>query len=55
MCAIVPDELPYIQLSGGETVELDVCFELPESETGLILFYGPPNDESARWMRLPDN
>ena len=53
-CGALPDELPYIQLSGGEAVELDVCFEIPESETGLILFYGPPNDESTRWMRMPE-
>ena len=54
-CGALPDELPYIQLSGGEAAELDVCFEIPESETDLILFYGPPNDESTRWMRMPDN
>ena len=53
--AIPPDELPYIQLSGGEAAELDICFELPESETDLVLFYGPPNDESARWLRMPEN
>ena len=53
-CGALPDELPYIQLSGGEAAELDVCFEIPESETGLILFYGPPNDESTRWMRMPE-
>ena len=54
-CGALPDELPYIELSGGEAAELDVCFEIPESETGLILFYGPPNEESARWMRMPEN
>ena len=53
-CGALPDELPYIQLSGGEAVELDVCFEIPKSETDLILFYGPPNDESTRWMRMPE-
>ena len=53
-CGALPDELPYIQLSGGEAAELDVCFEIPESETDLILFYGPPNDESTRWMRMPE-
>ena len=53
-CGALPDELPYVQLSGGEAAELDVCFEIPESETGLILFYGPPNDESTRWMRMPE-
>ena len=53
-CGALPDELPYVQLSGGEAVELDVCFEIPESETDLILFYGPPNDESTRWMRMPE-
>ena len=53
-CGALPDELPYIQLSGGEAAELDVCFEIPESETGLILFYGPPNDESTRWMKMPE-
>ena len=54
-CGALPDALPYVELSGGGAVELDVCFEIPESETGLILFYGPPNDESARWMRMPEN
>ena len=54
-CGALPDELPYIQLSGGESVELDVCFEIPESETDLILFYGPPNDESTRWMKMPES
>ena len=53
-CGALPDELPYIQLSGGEAAELDVCFEIPESETDLILFYGPPNDESTRWMKMPE-
>ena len=53
--AVAPDEMPYIQLSGGEAADLDVCFELPESETGLVLFYGYPNDESIRWMRMPEN
>ena len=53
--AIHPDELPYIQLSGGESAELDICFKLPESETDLILFYGSPNEESTRWLRMAES
>ena len=54
-CGALPYEMPYIELSGGEAAELDVCFEIPESETGLILFNGHPNEESTRWMKMPES
>ena len=54
-CGALPDDLLYIELSGGGAVELDVCFEIPESETGLILVYGSLSDGSTRWMRVPEN
>ena len=54
-CGAISDALPLLELSGGEAGEIDVCFELPESETDLILFHGFLHDESARWLRMPEN
>ncbi len=51
-CGAIPDEL-NLTLSGGEAGEGNVCFELPQSETDLILIYG--HEENARWLRLPEN
>ena len=53
-CGAISHALPILELSGGEAGEMDVCFEIPQTETDLILFYGSLNEDSARWLRLPE-
>ena len=55
-CGVIPDELDADLFRGG-SVEGNVCFHIPQSETDLILFYDPMlsfNKFDRRWMRLPN-
>lgn len=50
-CGIVPDliEEPF----PGGTIEGNVCFQIPESETDLILVYDSSIESQRRWLKLP--
>ena len=50
-CGIVPDliEEPF----PGGTIEGNVCFQIPESETDLILIYDSSIESQRRWLKLP--
>ena len=53
-CGVIPDDLDAELFLGG-MVEGNVCFEIPESETDLILFYDPFfGSAERRWMRMPE-
>ena len=53
-CGVIPDELNLSLFLRG-TGEGNVCFEIPQSETDLILIYEPRFSDAAdrRWMKLP--
>ena len=50
-CGTVPDEIedPFT----GIMAEGNVCFQIPESETDLILIYDSSVESQRRWMKLP--
>lgn len=50
-CGIIADELNVGLFLGG-VAEGNVCFEIPESETDLILFYDRESVSDRRWMTL---
>ncbi len=54
-CDEIPDELSADLFLGG-VAEGNTCFEIPQSETDLILFYDPDpwSESERRWMRLPN-
>ena len=51
-CGEVPDRLSADLFPGG-VAEGNVCFEIPQSETDLILFHDPIFGP-RKWMRLPN-
>ena len=51
-CGVIPDNLNVSLFLGG-IGEGNVCFEIPQSETDLILIYEPSRDAAGRrWMTL---
>ena len=58
-CGVIPDELSLKLFKGG-TGEGNVCFEIPEAESDLILLYEPSfsfDETVRRWLRAakPDS
>ena len=55
-CGVVPDELSLSLVRGG-TGEGNVCFEIPESESDLVLFFYPsdsPDGSDRRWLKVAE-
>ena len=51
-CGVTPDELEGELFPGGKT-QGNICFEVPQSESGFILIYQPEYEvESRRFLRL---
>ena len=53
-CGVVPDELS-LSLFGGGRGEGNVCFEIPNSESDLVLFYEPSEESDGserRWLKV---
>ena len=56
-CGVIPEPLSVKIFKGG-TGEGNICFQIPETESDLILFYGPLfsfNDSDRRWLIVPPN
>ena len=56
-CGVIPDELS-LKLFRGGTGEGNVCFQIPDTESDLILFYDPLfsfNHSDRRWLVVPPN
>ena len=55
-CGVIPDELG-VKLFRGGVGEGNVCFEVPEGETDMVLFYEPLlsfDDSDRRWLQVAD-
>ena len=53
-CGIIPDRLDREIFPGGRA-EGNVCFEIPETERGLILIYKPGySEENRRFLQLTE-
>ena len=53
-CGIIPDELDRELFPGG-SAEGNVCFEIPQTERGLILIYKPGyGEENRRFLQLTE-
>ena len=51
-CGVVPDELDG-EIYGGGRIQGNICFEIPEDESGLVLGHQPDYGiESRRFLRL---
>ena len=51
-CGVVPDELDG-EIYGGGRIQGNICFEIPEDESGLVLGYQPDYGiESRRFLSL---
>ena len=55
-CGVIPDELS-VKLFKGGAGEGNVCFQVPEAEYDIILFYEPLfsfNGSDRRWLQVAD-
>ena len=56
-CGVIPDELSLKLFKGG-TGEGNVCFQIPEAESDLILLYEPSfsfDETNRRWLMVPSD
>ena len=52
-CGVIPNELDG-EVYGGGRIQGNICFEIPEDESGFILIHEPAyGADSRRFLRLP--